>query len=232
MPMLRPGGALATRPLHFIWVADCSYSMQGSKIAALNFAIRDAIPHMKKVAEENVNAQVLVRALAFGSRAWWHIQDPTPVEHFQWPDLEPNGLTAMGAAMDLLADALDIEKMGTRALPPVLVLVTDGQPTDDFQTALRKLMRQGWAKKAVRLAIAIGEDAQFEPLVAFTGNPEMVMSVAAPEQMMGYVKWVSTVAVQSASSPASQIAMTGSGNVAIPAPPASIAGPVSVNAVW
>lgn len=231
MPM-RPGGALATRPLHFIWIADCSSSMSGSKIQALNFAIRDAIPHMQRVAAENVNAQVFVRAIAFGSRAAWHVADPTPAETFQWFDLEPNGMTAMGAALTLLAEALDIEKMGTRALPPVLVLVTDGQPTDDFQAGLRKLMHQGWAKKAVRLAIAIGEDAQYEPLVAFTGNPEMVMSVSAPEQMMGYVKWVSTVAVQSASNPASQMAMTGSGNVAIPAPPAMVAGSVSANAVW
>ena len=25
----RPGGELATRPLHFIWIADCSGSMSG-----------------------------------------------------------------------------------------------------------------------------------------------------------------------------------------------------------
>ena len=28
----RPGGELATRPLHFIWIADCSGSMSGEKI--------------------------------------------------------------------------------------------------------------------------------------------------------------------------------------------------------
>ena len=28
----RPGGELASRPLHFIWIADCSGSMSGEKI--------------------------------------------------------------------------------------------------------------------------------------------------------------------------------------------------------
>ncbi len=46
-----PGGALASRPLHFIWVADCSGSMSvDGKIQALNNAIREAIPHMQQVA--------------------------------------------------------------------------------------------------------------------------------------------------------------------------------------
>jgi len=65
MPKL-PGGELASRPLHFIWIADCSGSMGvDGKIQQLNFAIRDAIPHMQKVAEDNPNAAVLVRAINF-----------------------------------------------------------------------------------------------------------------------------------------------------------------------
>jgi len=39
----RPGGGLAGRPLHFIWIADCSGSMRADgKIQALNNAIREA----------------------------------------------------------------------------------------------------------------------------------------------------------------------------------------------
>ena len=69
MPLLRrPGGELATRPLHFIWITDCSGSMKShGKIQALNTAIREATPHMQKVADENPNAEVLVRALKFST---------------------------------------------------------------------------------------------------------------------------------------------------------------------
>ena len=66
--MRRPGGELATRPLHFIWLADCSGSMgSDGKIQALNTAIREAVPHMQRVADENPNAHVLVRAVKFAS---------------------------------------------------------------------------------------------------------------------------------------------------------------------
>lgn len=45
----RPGGELATRPLHFIWIADCSGSMSiDGKIQALNNAIREATPSAKR----------------------------------------------------------------------------------------------------------------------------------------------------------------------------------------
>jgi hypothetical protein len=62
----RPGGPLATRPLHFIWLCDCSGSMAvDGKTQALNNAIREAIPHMRNVASDNPNADVLVRAIKF-----------------------------------------------------------------------------------------------------------------------------------------------------------------------
>ena len=38
----RPGGELASRPLHFFWICDCSGSMQtDGKIQSLNNAIRE-----------------------------------------------------------------------------------------------------------------------------------------------------------------------------------------------
>ena len=50
------GGSMSGRPLHFIWIADCSGSMSGDKIQSLNTAIREAIPEMRKVALANPHA--------------------------------------------------------------------------------------------------------------------------------------------------------------------------------
>ncbi len=46
-----PGGPIASRPLHFIWILDCSGSMDGDKILQLNFAICEALPAMKDTAD-------------------------------------------------------------------------------------------------------------------------------------------------------------------------------------
>ena len=59
----RPGGELASRPLHFFWVVDCSGSMYGEKIGTVNHAIQSTIPEMVDAAKDNPNAQLLVRTL-------------------------------------------------------------------------------------------------------------------------------------------------------------------------
>lgn len=205
-PRKRPGGELATRPLHFIWICDCSGSMStDGKIQSLNNAIREAIPHMKSVADENPNAQVLVRAICFSNGAQWHISQPTPVEDFKWSDLSADGVTDLGKALNMVAEQLKIPPMTDRALPPVLVLLSDGQPTDDYANGLKALMNEPWGKKAVRVAIAIGSDTDIDVLQKFIGNPELKpLQANNAEALVKYIKWVSTAVLKSASSPASQ----------------------------
>ncbi len=230
MEMKRQGGELASRPLHFIWIADSSGSMgDDGKIQSLNTAIREAIPHMKKVAEDNPNAQVLVRAVKFSNGAQWHIAQPTPVADFAWNDLTADGETDMGKGLELVAEQLKMPPMSDRALPPVLVLVSDGQPTDDFEGGLKALMEQPWGKKAVRIAISIGQDADPEVLQKFIGNSELKpLTANSPEALVKHIKWASTAVLKSASSPAAGAevpAGTDTANVPIPtaAPPTGTA---------
>lgn len=231
---MRPGGELATRPLHFIWIADCSGSMAiDGKIQSLNTAIKEAIPHMQDVADENPNAQVLVRAVRFSDGAQWHVSQPTDIADFKWEDLDAGGVTAMGKALSIVADQLKIPPMDERALPPVLVLISDGQPTDDFTGGLQAVMNEPWGRKAVRIAIAIGEDADQEVLKKFIGNPELrPLQANNPESLIKYIRWVSTAVLKSASSPATQsaAASTSGLNVPIPALP-DTTGP-SADDVW
>jgi uncharacterized protein YegL len=199
----RPGGELASRPLHFIWITDCSGSMAANgKIQSLNTAIREAIPHMQQVADDNPNANVLVRAIKFSSGAQWHISQSTPIADFKWIDLTADGVTDMGKAFSMVADQLKIPPMTERGLPPVLILISDGQPTDDISKGLQAIMEQQWGKKAVRLAIAIGEDADNDVLQKFIGHPEIKpLQANNPEALTRYIKWASTAVLKSVSSP-------------------------------
>ncbi len=223
MTTILPGGKLSTRPLHFIWLCDCSASMgDGGKIQALNNAIRQAIPLMRDAANDNPNAQILVRAIAFSSGAQWHISQPTPVEHFDWEDLQADGITDMGKAISLLTEQLKVPPMTDRALPPVLVLISDGYPTDDFNEGFRKLMSEPWGQKAVKVAIAIGDDVDYDVLQKFIVHPELKpLRANNPEQLVNQIKWVSTAVLKSTSSPVSQSANSSniSTNVPIPTPP-------------
>ena len=228
-----PGGPIANRPLHFIFIADCSSSMEGAKIQTLNHAIREAIPHMREVARGNPNAEVLVRAIKFSDGAQWHVSQPTEVDKFEWTDLSANGLTSMGGALRLVTDdALKTPPMPERALPPVLVLISDGQPTDDFAGGLQALMAEPWGKKAVRLAIAIGEDADTSVLQRFIGHVEIKpLQANNAEDLVKYIRWASTAVLQAASAPASQTSASPAGvNVPLPPPPEPV--PSDANDVW
>jgi uncharacterized protein YegL len=201
-----PGGPLAARPLDFIWILDCSGSMnvQG-KMSELNFAIKEALPAMQEAAADNPQARLLVRALTFSDGARWHVAQRTPVDQFRWEPVSAGGVTDLGKALEMVAEQLRMPPMEQRALPPVLVLVSDGQPTDDFDKGLKTLMAESWAKKAVRISIAIGEDADDEPLRRFVGNPELpVLRANNAPTLRKFIRWVSTKVVQSASAPPSE----------------------------
>ena len=121
--------------------------------------------------------------------------------------------------------------MPARALPPVLVLVSDGKPTDDFSAGLRALMEKPWGAKAVRIAIAIGDDADKAILQRFIGHPELEpLQANNAESLVRYIKWVSTAVLQSASSPTSQT-LEMSPNLNVPLPPAPDAVPGTTD-VW
>jgi uncharacterized protein YegL len=138
----------------------------------------------------------------------------------------------MGAALSLVAQELKIPLMPERAFPPVLVLVSDGQPTDDFSAGLKALMNQPWGRKAVRLAIAIGQDADDDCLQRFVGNKEIpVFHADGPTALLRYVKWVSTEALKSVSSPMSY-ARQGGKDTLIPVSRLPEIDVVSPDAIW
>ena len=103
-------------------------------------------------------------------------------------------MTDLGKAFEMLAAQLTIPPMSERALPPVLVLLSDGQPTDDYKKSLDKLLHLPWGKKAVRIAISIGQDADDDVLEQFTGNRELVLQANNPQALVKMIKWASTAA--------------------------------------
>lgn len=200
----RPGGEIANRPLHFFWIVDCSGSMYGEKIQTVNNTIQSTIPEMRDAANNNPYAQLLIRTLQFSTGASWITSAPVPVEEYEWEDLDAAGVTEMGKAFDLLAAQLTIPPMSDRALPPVLVLLSDGCPTDAYKESLDKLLRLPWGRKAVKIAISIGADADDDVLAEFTGNRELVLQANNADQLTKMIKWASTTA-SIVSAPSSRI---------------------------
>jgi uncharacterized protein YegL len=173
---IMPGGGISRRPLDFFVLADCSGSMRGEKMQALNFAIADMLPHLATWERDQEQAAMRIRAVAFGDEAVWHVAEPTPVGELRWPPLQAAGRTRMGRALEVVGGALN--QLERRALRPAVILITDGRPTDDFDAGLAALLATPAGRSALSLAVAIGRDADLDPLERFIGDPSVPVLVA------------------------------------------------------
>ncbi len=174
MTTLKKFSTTAARPLPVIVLADVSGSMASEgKITALNRAVRDMVSSF--AAEEEGRAEIQVAIITFGDSAQLHTE-LQPAGQIEWADMSAGGLTPMGAAMELAADLIDDrEAIPARAYRPTVVLVSDGIPTDDWETGLRRLTGEGRGSKVFRLALAIGGDADEGMLRKFAGGPEATL---------------------------------------------------------
>jgi uncharacterized protein YegL len=189
--MQLPGGELSPRPLHYILILDCSGSMAvDGKIQALNQAIAEAIPGLRAIAKDNPYMRLLVRAITFADGARWHIDMPTPIEELVWQDVVAEGVTDMGKALALVAVQMRASRLHRQSLPPILVMVSDGYPTDDYMGGMRVLMAEPWAKRAIKLAIALGQDADHKILQTFVDRLDLQpLAANNPETLIAQLRW-------------------------------------------
>lgn len=193
---------VSRRQLHVVLILDCSGSMTGDRMASLNYAVRTAVPELRAVAEDNPEVDLRMRAIRFASTAEWHIEEPTRPADVAWHDLGAGGESNLGEALRLLAKAFDDASPTVRQLPPVIVLVSDGLPTDDFERGLERFFASELADQAIRLGIAIGTDADRDTLQAFIRHPDMrPLRASNATDLIQHIKWATTAPVKAASSP-------------------------------
>jgi uncharacterized protein YegL len=177
--------------------------LRGARIQSLNFAVASAIPEMRKAASQQWKANVLVRALRFANDVEWIVEKPTPISEFEWKDDIPaDGETAMGKALHSVADELDKLDVRQRFLPPVIVLVTDGEPTDKnagFDRGLERLLANKLGHASTRIAVAIDvEPKGIECLKKFT---DIILCAENADEIAQNIVIASTSGITISSSP-------------------------------
>jgi len=191
------------RTMVLFFVIDTSGSMDGSKIGAVNVAIEEVIPAIREVSDENSDAQIKIAALEFSSGAKWVTANgPIEAEQFRWNYLNASGVTDFGAACKALNDKLSTKAFmqeATGSFAPAIFLLSDGEPTDEWQSSLNTLKQNNWFKAGVKVAIAIGDDANKDMLKEFTGSMEAVLETHNAATLKKMIKFVSVRASQVAS---------------------------------
>lgn len=184
--------------LTLFYLVDTSGSMSGSKIAALNTAVRETLPIIEEISSNNSDSKIKIAVLEFSSGCEWMYPTPKEIEDFEWIDLQASGLTSLGEAYENLSQKLSqshgFMQEASGAFAPVILLLSDGVPTDDTEHGLQKLKANKWFNVATKVAIAIGNDTRTQTLVDFTGNDEAVLTVHTIDELKKIIRMVSVTA--------------------------------------
>ena len=193
------------------FIIDTSGSMSGTRIGAVNSAIEQTLEKLREMNADSADAEIEVALLEFSSGAKWLTPNgPMKVENYYWSDLDADGLTAMGEAFRMLEEKLHkssgFMQRASGSYAPVLFLMSDGEPNDDYGTHLARLQRNGWFKASTKVALAIGDEANDNILMEFTGSKEAVVRVPdgrnAGEKLAKMVQFIAVTSSQVASNPA------------------------------
>lgn len=193
------------RTLTLFFLVDTSGSMCGNKIQAVNAAIENVLPTIHDISFNNGDAEIKVACMQFSSVVSWMTEEPREADDFEYVDMDAEGLTSMGEAFKEVESKLHQTngwmKHAGGSYAPVFILLSDGEPTDDYLSGLKVLKGNKWFKVGTKIAIAIGNDANTEILKDFTGTSETVLTVHDTETLKKVIKFVtvtsSTIASQS-----------------------------------
>lgn len=151
----------STRRLPIYLVLDCSESMAGQAIDEVSRGVGAMLDALRSDPLAIETAWISV--IAFSSYAK-QLSPLTEVLSFQPPKLTIRTGTALGSALDLLLKCLQRDVVKTTATTkgdykPIVILLTDGEPTDDWQPAAQRIKAQRKPGVANIYAIACGPDA-------------------------------------------------------------------------
>jgi len=205
------------RRLPVYLVLDISGSMSGEPIEAVKNGVQVFVSTLRQDPYALETAYLSV--ITFDSSAR-QIVPLTELTMFQMPDIQATGTTSLGEALSLLANKVSTEVTKTTTevkgdWKPLVFLMTDGEPTDDWQKK---------QKFGIVVACAAGSGANISILKQIT-EVVVQLDTADSATIKAFFKWVSA----SVSKGSQKIDSTGSDVLSydeLPPPPIEVNIPV------
>lgn len=179
-----------TRRLPVYLIIDTSGSMTGEPIEAIKNGLSTLVTALRSDPHALETAFLSVITFDSGAR---QVVPLTDLASFQEPSFTAQGSTSLGEALTLVSKSIDndVKKSGPDQKgdwKPLVFIMTDGQPTDDWQKGLNKFKS---SKTGMVVACAAGSGADTTLLKQITENVVM-LDTADKATISAYFKWVSS----------------------------------------
>lgn len=177
------------RRLPVYLVLDTSGSMYGEPIEAVKNGVQTLISTLRS--DPYALETAFISIITFNTNAQ-QVTSLTELVSFQQPTIDAGGCTALGGALELLAQKIDAEVTKTTAeqkgdWKPLVFLMTDGEPTDDITHGLAEFRKR---KTGMVVACAAGTGANTNTLKQITENV-VSLDTADSATIKAFFKWVS-----------------------------------------
>lgn len=177
------------RRLPVYLVLDISGSMTGEPIEAVKNGVQVLVSTLRQ--DPYALETAFLSVITFDSSAR-QIVPLTELSMFQMPDIQATGTTSLGEALSLLANKVSTEVAKTTAevkgdWKPLVFLMTDGEPTDNWQNGLNDFKNQ---KFGMVVACAAGSGANTSILKQIT-EVVVQLDTADSATIKAFFKWVS-----------------------------------------
>lgn len=207
------------RRLPVYLLLDTSGSMSGEPIEAVKNGIQIMIGSLRQNPQAIETAFISV--ITFDSEAR-QIIPLTDLASFQMVDIKATGVTALGDGLKLVASKIDSEVAKTTTeqkgdWKPLVFIMTDGIPTDDWQAGLAEFKKR---KTAFTVACAAGSGADTSILKQITDNV-VSLDTADSASIGKFFLWV-TASIGVSSSKVEEAGKEVQGLNELPPPPAEL----------
>lgn len=164
-----------------VLVLDCSGSMlEDNKVSLLNEGLKTLEAELKSDPIAARCGRVLVISFG-GDNNVEMMGDWTDAMDFTAPTLMAGGLTPLGAAMRCALDEIESQKKQMRSAGvsykrPIVMLLSDGEPTDEWQQVAAECKSAETAHKVNVMPIGIGSQANKKILAEFSNKGALNLS--------------------------------------------------------
>lgn len=187
------------RRLPIYLLIDVSESMAGPAIDSVERGVKALVDSLK--CDPTAIETAFLSVITFSRKAE-QVVPLTELLAFQPPRFTVRSGSALGAALRLLLKSIQRDVVKTTAktkgdFRPLVFVLTDGQPTDDWEQAAEELRRANSPRVANLYAIGCGPDVD-PAVLRRVADISLMMTDLSPEGFRKFFLWLSA-SVQSAS---------------------------------